>query len=68
VIALNGGEFINTFYSTFHQIFDLYMNYEFVFPDPIGAVTPFEFTMFFGIAEILADMVNNVASRRGDDT
>jgi hypothetical protein len=34
------------------------------FPDPIGDLTPIRIAMFFGVAFLLADVVNLIASRR----
>lgn len=48
----------------FHLIVDTKLH----FPEPIGDITPFDIAGFFFVAELLANMVNNIASRGGDDT
>lgn len=61
-------QFFQVFYITFAQIFDLIMYHPLNFPEPIGTITIFDFSVFFIVADLLAGLVNNIASRRGDDT
>lgn len=59
--------FLMVFYQTFAQVFELW-NTPMQFPEPLDTVTPFDITMFFYVASMLAGMVNNIVSRRGDDS
>lgn len=62
-----GDTFIDVFFETFRRVFELW-NTELDFPAPLYTTTPFDLTMFFYIASILASMVNHIVTRRGDDT
>lgn len=63
---MNESSFMVAFFVAFAGVFDIFMNTELNFPEPIGMITPFDITAFFTIASILADMVNLISSRGGD--
>lgn len=62
-------DFWTTFYVSFAEMFELLIEHEIHFPEPIGTITLFNLYGFFFVAMILTGLVESIAfrGRKHDD-